>query len=242
MIFELLKGLTYVFKGFTLLGSKGIRPFVVVPLLINIVLFSIAIWFISHQLEAVMTHLLPSWLSWLKWLLWPIFAIVFFFIIFYTFSIIANIIAAPFNAILSERIENKLKGLPIPEFQGYKSIPKLIAKTFKSEAQKLLYMAKWFILLLIVTIIPAINIISPAAWIIFGSWLIAIEYLDYPMGNHELYFKEELLILRKNRLIALGFGWGIAILTSVPFFNFLAMPIGVSGATALWVDKLSATN
>ncbi len=238
-IVDLLKGLTFVFTGLRLLASKGIRPFVIVPLLINIAVFSIAVWLSTNQLEIWMNRILPSWLSFLEWILWPVFAIIFFFIIFYSFSIIANLISAPFNAILSERVENKLKGLPVPKFQGYKSLPSLIFRTFKSETTKLLYMAKWFILLLLITFIPGLNIISPIAWIILGAWLIAIEYVDYPMGNHELFFKDEIHALKKNKFLALGFGWGIAILTTIPFINFIAMPVGVSGATALWVKNLS---
>ena len=239
MISGLFKGLTYSFKGLSLITKKGIRPFVVVPLLVNITVFSLAIWIGSRQLDNWMAQLLPKWLSWLEWLLWPIFAVIFFFIIFYTFTIIANLIAAPFNSILAERVENRLKGLPIPKFQGYKSLPSLIVRTFKSEAQKLFYMAKWFIALIILTFIPGLNIIAPFAWLLFGAWMLSIEYIDYPMGNHELFFKNELATLRKNRSLSLGFGTGLSLLTAIPIINFLAMPVGVAGSTALWVDCLS---
>ncbi|EIJ36588.1 sulfate transporter CysZ [Thiothrix nivea] len=239
MITGLFKGFGYVFTGLSLITQKGIRPFVLVPLLINIVLFSGGIWLASSQLEYWMNRLLPSWLSWLEWLLWPVFAVLIFFVIFYVFSIVANLIAAPFNSVLAERVEARLNGLPVPEFAGYKSLSGLIARTFKSEASKLWYMGKWFILLLILTVIPGVNVISPVAWTLFGAWMLAIEYADYPMGNHELFFKEELAALKKNRPEALGFGWLLSLLTVVPILNFLAMPVGVAGGTALWVNKLS---
>ena len=74
MITGLFKGFGYVFSGLSLITQKGIRPFVVVPLLINIVLFSGGIWLAKSQLDYWMTRLLPNWLTWLEWLLWPIFA------------------------------------------------------------------------------------------------------------------------------------------------------------------------
>ena len=239
MITGLFKGFSYIFKGFSLITQKGIRPFVLVPLLINISVFSLAIWISTNQLDSWIERLLPNWLSWLEWLLWPIFAVIFFFIIFYTFTIVANLIAAPFNALLAERVEKKLNGLPLPEFQGYKSVPALIGRTFKSEAQKLLYMAKWFIALLILTVIPGLNVLAPFAWLIFGAWMLAVEYIDYPMGNHELFFKDELITLKKYKSLALGLGAGLSILTLIPIFNFLAMPIGVASSTALYVEKLT---
>lgn len=241
MVSDAFRGIGYLFKGLSLITQKGIRPFVLVPLLINIVLFSGGIWLAMSQLDIWMNRLLPGWLSWLEWLLWPLFAVIIFFVIFYTFSLLANLIAAPFNALLAERIEARLHGLPVPEFQGYKSIPGLIGRTFKSELSKLFYMAKWGILVLIITFIPGINIIAPVAWTIFGAWMLAVEYVDYPMGNHNLFFKEEIKTLRQHRPTALGFGWGLSIMTLIPVLNFFAMPVGVAGATAFWVDRISKT-
>lgn len=71
--------------------------------------------------------------------------------------------------------------------------------------------------------------------------MLAIEYADYPMGNHELYFKEELQTLKQHPTQALGFGWLLSLITAIPILNFLAMPVGVAGGTALWVDELSKT-
>lgn len=239
MIGGFLKGISYVFTGLSLITQKGIRPFVVVPLLINIVIFSAGIWFASAQVDGLMQSLLPGWLSWLEWLLWPLFFVLIFFAVFYTFSIIANLIAAPFNSILAERVEKRLKGLSVPEFQGYKSLPGIVARTFRSEFSKILYALKWLVLLLVITVIPVVNVIAPFAWAIYGAWMLAITYADYPMGNHELYFKEELPLLKKHRAHALGFGGTLSLITLIPVVNFLAMPVGVAGGTAFWVDRLS---
>lgn len=241
MISGFFRGISYVFTGFSLITQKGIRPFVAVPLLINSVIFSLGIWFASSQVDGLMQRLLPSWLSWLEWILWPLFFVAIFFGVFYSFTLIANLIAAPFNAILAERVEKHLKGLPVPEFQGYKSLPAIVARTFRSELSKLFYMLKWLLLLLIITFIPGLNIIAPFAWALYGAWMLAVEYADYPMGNHELFFKDELPALKKNRGHALGFGGTLSLMTVIPVVNFLAMPVGVAGATAFWVDRLSKT-
>ncbi|MDD5394235.1 MAG: sulfate transporter CysZ [Thiothrix sp.] len=239
MITGLFKGFGYVFSGLSLITQRGIRPFVLVPLLINTVLFAGGVWLAKSQLDYWMTRLLPSWLAWLEWLLWPVFAVLIFFVVFYVFSIVANILAAPFNSVLAERVEARINGLPVPEFAGYGSIPALVARTFRSELSKLWYMGKWFILLLILTVIPVVNIAAPVAWMLFGAWMLAIEYADYPMGNHNLFFTDELKALKKNRPEALGFGGLLSLMTAIPVLNFLVMPVGVAGGTALWVQKLS---
>lgn len=246
MITDFIRGFTSLFKGFGLLFHKGIRPFVAVPLLINIVVFSAAIWFLFSQFEQWMGYLvgwLPDWLSWLSWLTYlfsAIFTVLISIAVYYTFTIIANIIAAPFNSLLSERIEQKLNGLPVPEFQGFKSIPGLVGRTMASEAKKMLYMVKWLILLLIITVIPGVNVIAPFAWALFGAWMLALQYIDYPMGNHELFFKQELGALKKHRALSLGMGAGLTLMMMVPVLNFFSMPVGVSAATVLWVRHVSS--
>ncbi|MCK5813914.1 MAG: sulfate transporter CysZ [Cocleimonas sp.] len=242
MLKNFLTGIGYLFQGLSLITKKGIRPFVVIPLLVNIVVFSIAIWMAKTQFDTLMNKLLgwlPSWLSWVEWLLYPLFALLILIAVYYVFTIVANLIAAPFNSLLAEKVELHLNGLPIPEFKGYKAMMKIVGKTMVSEFRKIIYMLKWLPLLILISIIPVINIISPFAWALYGAWMLALQYTDYPMGNHELFIKEELKHLRKHRASSLGFGSAIMLMTMIPIVNFLAMPTGVAGGTAFWVDKLS---
>ncbi|MBT8506547.1 hypothetical protein B1F79_03030 [Coxiella-like endosymbiont of Rhipicephalus sanguineus] len=53
----------------------------------------------------------------LNWLLWILFAISFFIIVVYTFTLVGNIISAPFNGFLAEKIE-KLETEKDPESSG----------------------------------------------------------------------------------------------------------------------------
>jgi CysZ protein len=59
------------------------------------------------------------------------------------------------------------------------------------------------------------------------------------MGNHELFIKEELKLLRKHRASSLGFGGAVTLMTMIPILNFFAMPVAVAGGTAFWVKCLS---
>lgn len=241
MINNFLSGFRLAFIGFSLIFRKGIRPFVIVPFLINLLVFSGAIWLsfsgFTRLLDSMVAWL-PSWLEWIQWLIWPLAVFLMLMMVYYSFTLLANLLAAPFNSLLSERVELLLNGEPVPPFAGFKTIPGLVARTLWSELRKIAYQLKWLILLLLITIIPGINLISPFAWIVFGAWMLSIEYGEYPMGNHGLYFTEVKLRLKAERATALGMGAGIMLLTLIPVLNFFAMPVGVASGTALWVNRL----
>ncbi len=227
-----IKGFSDGFSGFALLFKPGIKRFVLIPFIINLGLFSLATKLLSDQLDVWLATLLPDWLSWLEWLIWPLFAIAMFLIVFYTFTVIANLIAAPFNSLLSARIEAMLSGKK-PEDINSDGFFRLMTRTIKSEIQKILYAIKWFIPLIIITLIPGVNIVAPFLWILFAAWFFALEYNDYPLANRGQFFEEVKMYNRKNRMRALGLGSAVFIMTSIPVVNFFAMPVAVAGATKL---------
>jgi CysZ protein len=227
-----IKGFFDCITGFGLLFRPGIKRFVLVPFLINLGLFSLATKLLSDQLDSWMERLLPGWLNWLEWLIWPLFAIAMFLIVFYSFTVIANLIAAPFNSVLSARIEAMLTGQK-PEDINSDRFLKLMIRTLKSEIQKIFYAIKWFIPLIIFTLIPAVNIIAPFLWMLFAAWFFALEYSDYPLANRGQFFAEIKRYNHENRMRSLGLGTAVFVLTSIPVVNFFAMPIAVAGATKL---------
>lgn len=229
-MFSFLKGFTDCLSGFPLLFKSGIKRFVLIPFLVNFGLFILAIKLLLDQLNIWLENLLPGWLSWLEWLILPLFAIAMLLIVFYTFTVIANLIAAPFNSLLSARVEAKLTGKK-PEDINTDNFIKLTIRTLKSEIQKILYAIKWFIPLLIITVIPVINIVAPFLWILFAAWFFALQYNDYPLANRGHFFDEVKTYSRENRMRSLGLGTAVFLLTSIPGINFLAMPVAVSGAT-----------
>ena len=72
------RGFGYLVRGFGMLPEPGLRSFVIIPLTINLVLFSAAIALLVQQFSSLVDYLLsfmPEWLSVLNWLMWPIFAV-----------------------------------------------------------------------------------------------------------------------------------------------------------------------
>lgn len=224
------KGLFDCLGGFGLIFRPGIKRFVLLPLLVNIALFSVATKLLFDHLDSWLEQLLPDFLSLLEWLIWPLFALAMSLIVFYSFTIFANLIAAPFNSLLSSRIEASLTGRA-PEVIDPVRLLKLTQRTIRSEVQKLLYAIRWFIPLTIFTLIPFINVISPLLWMLFAAWFFALEYHEYPLANRGLFFDEVRTFNRENRMRSLGLGTGIFLITSIPLLNLLAMPVAVTAAT-----------
>jgi CysZ protein len=78
--------------------------------------------------------------------------------------------------------------------------------------------------------------LAPIAWLVFGAWMLSLEYFDYPLGNHGLTFGEARALIRRRPGAALGFGGVIMALTAIPVVNLVAMPAAVAGAAALYVE------
>ncbi|MCG7928298.1 MAG: sulfate transporter CysZ, partial [Candidatus Thiodiazotropha taylori] len=170
-----VSGAGYLLQGLKLLYKPGIRPFVIIPLLINILVFSLLIWFGITQFEQLMDHFVPdnkNWLAWLRWLLWPLFAIAILLVVFYTFTVIANLIASPFNGLLAEKVELYLGGELASQSTGAKQIMKEVLPSILSELRKLFYFLLRAIPLLLLFLIPVINLAAPFLWLLFSAWFL----------------------------------------------------------------------
>ena len=233
---EYCKGFLLLLEGFGLINRSGIRRFVVVPLFINMGIFAGVIYWLSSSLDEWIDELLPWWLSWLEWLLWPLFFLVMVVCVYYTFALLINLIAAPFNSKLAEKTETVLTGVE-PAYSSARPLLLDIRANLGSECRKLLYYMKFFVPLLIVTVIPGLNVIAIPLWFLFAAWSLAIEYLDYPMANHGLMFQDVLAQCRSRRMLSLGFGSAVFLCNTIPLLNFIAMPVAVASATRVYTKQ-----
>lgn len=232
----------YFFRGLTLIHTKGLKRFVLVPLLINLVLFSFAFYILLAQVNAMVSavqHYLPGWLHWLEYLLIPLGVMTLVIGLAYSFTMVANFIAAPFNGLLSEKVEAHLSGRELPStgVTGFiKDMPRMLGR----EWQKLLYaLPRAIILFVLFLFLP---LVGPVLWFLFTSWLLAIQYVDYPYDNHKIDFRNMRAQLRAQPGSSFAFGITVNIACMIPLFNLFVMPIAVCGATAMWVDRLATQN
>jgi len=234
---QITQGIEYFFSGFKLITQKGLKRFVLIPLAINFLLFGGSLFFLFGWLNQsfdYINNMLPQWLMWLEWLLWPLAIMIVLFCYGMVFSVITNFIAAPFNGLLSEKVELYLTGQKIND-DGLAELLKDVPRMFAREWTKLCYYLPralgFFILLWI------LPVIGQALWILFTCWMYAVQYEDYAFDNHKISFKEMKNDLKSKQGLSYGFGFAVLLLTTIPIVNLIVMPVAVCGATRLWVDN-----
>ena len=242
MLNPALSGPQYLSEGLKLVLSPGLRLFVLLPLAVNTLLFIGLIVLAMQQFGVWMDSLmpnLPDWLSFLTYVLTPLFFLLVLVIMFFTFTLLANIIAAPFNGFLAEKVEVVLRGRDdFPPF-SWAELMAMMPRTIGREMRKLAYFLPRAIPLLILTFVPVLNLVAAPLWILFGIWMMAVQYIDYPADNNKLGWNEMLAWLREKRWQSLGFGGTVYLALLIPFVNILVMPAAVAGATLFWVRERS---
>jgi CysZ protein len=229
-------GAGYVIKGFELIRIKGIRRFVFIPLLINVLLFSIAFYYLFLEIEQFMVTVmswLPQWLDWLSVIIWPVVVLCVLIFFSFIFSTVSNWLAAPFNGLLSEKIEIILSEESAPQgslFDVIKDTP----RTLNREWKKLKYFIPRAIGFFILSFI--LPVVGQIIWLLFMAWMMAIQYKDYPFDNHKIPFTTMKEALKEKRGLSYSFGITVSIFSMIPIMNLIIMPVAICGATALWVD------
>ncbi len=234
-------GVNYFSRGAQLILRPELRWFVVVPILINLVLFVVATAILIQQFGIAMDWLLgtlPEWLEFLAWILWVLFAAVILLVYGYSFSLVTNLLAAPFYGILAEKAEILISGSGPPD----ESLASMIPRTLGRELVKLWYFV-WrglllALLMLVLSFIPLLNIVVPVIGFIWGAWSMAIQYTDYAADNNQLSFRETRRRLAASKYSSLSLGGLVMVGTMLPLANIFVMPIAVVAGTAFWVDEL----
>ncbi len=224
-------------KGFRFLLKPQLRRFLVIPILINFLLYAVAIGLAYFYMDEVLNYLLPSWLkalSWLSGVLIIIKALIFIVslvIYFFTFTLLANLIASPFYDKLSEQtlkllVENENTDEMLENYADPSWFENL-----KAEWQHIRYLLLWLIFLVIFSMIPIINIIAPVLWVLWGAWGMGLEYLAYPLANRGVLFTEQKKLAKTVRFGILTFGSITVFGLTIPFINILVSPVAVIAIT-----------
>ena len=234
---------TYIGRGWTLVRTPGLRRFVWTPLLINLAVFGLLGWWINSWASSWIDTIgiFNQWSDW--WIVRAVLGVLHFFtslVLFFSlaflFTLLANLIGAPFNGLLAERVEAHLTGEAAAPSPPWLTLVKSVPRLMISELSKLIYLLVCIVPLLILQFIPLINFIAPFLLFLFGAWMFALEYMDYPMGNNGLLFRDAKKRCKEKRSLCIGFGGIVALISSVPIINLFIMPIAVAGATAVYVD------
>jgi len=226
-------------KALPLIISPGLRIFILAPLVANVILmallYMVALHYFDDLINMAMGYL-PHWLAFMHWLFYIIFAAIIAVLLFYSFSIGVNILASPFMAILAEKVEEKQTGKVFDEKMTTKVVIAIIARSVQRECQKLFYFLPRFILLIVLSFIPLVNVVAPVLLLLFSAWMLSLQYMDYAFDNNKVAFYDMRMALRTKPLLCWTFGGIVMVCLTIPFVNLVIMPIAVLAATLLWVS------
>jgi len=234
-------GIGYLVDGAKLLTHPRLRAFVVIPLLVNIIIFASMLGFTLSYIGDLMDRWLaaiPTWLDFVKWILWPLIGITLSLATGYLFTAVALLIASPFNGLLAEKAEELVTGREVAALEGFGAALMMLPRSVLRELFKLMYYVPMAAFVLLVSFIPVLNAVAPFLWFLLGAWMMSIQFVDFPMDNHQLAFTEVKEAVRSRRLSSMGFGGAVAICTGIPVVNFFVVPAAVVGATLLWCREL----
>jgi len=225
-----------------MLSHPSLRLFVIIPLVVNILIFGSLIGLVYSYLSELMGSWMasiPGWLEFIEWIIWPLIAITISLITGYLFTAVALVIASPFNALLAEKAEELVTGQPVDSLEGLGAALLALPRGIVRELAKLLYYIPMAVFVLVVSFIPGINAVAPVLWLLLGAWMMSIQFVDYPMDNHQLSFADVKEAVRSRRLSSMGFGGLVALCAGIPIVNFFVVPAAVVGATLLWCEELN---
>jgi CysZ protein len=234
-----LNGPELIYAGAKLLWHPSIRWMILIPLCINIVLFSsitvAAGQWLSGWLESLITQV-PEWLHWLVWIIWILFGALALVIYAFTFTLIANLFGSPFHGIVAERVILLERGEQAS--LGTTPLLTLAWNSFVRQLQLLRYFVPRTLaialLTLVVSWIPLLNLSAPLIAGSWAAWSLCIQYLDYGADADQVLFPDLIKRAGQDKWRALGFGFAALAASSIPLLNLVALPAAVIGGTLFW--------
>ncbi len=222
--------------------DKWITIFSLVPVIVGIVLYYLFGSYLYGDLldqgRAYIEQSVSSggWSQFFYWLLVGILVIAFYFLLSWTFVLVVSGIAAPFNDLISNRVERVVLG-QVPEDVG-KSFERLttrLVKTLINEAKKITFI---IILNLLAFALSFIGVLAPISMMI-SALLLAVGFLDYSWSRNDFTFRECLTDIRTS-FFSYGIMGGVfLVLITIPGVNLFILPFGVVYFTVLHVKKYS---
>ncbi|MEL0191496.1 MAG: sulfate transporter CysZ [Halieaceae bacterium] len=238
-----ITGAGYFFRGLAMLSQPGIWPFVILPLLANIGFFLLlggAAYAYVTDLVTLTEEALPHWLSFITWIVAPLLWLTGTLVTGYISTLVVLLLTSPFHALLAEKVEEQRTGQALAGLENIGAALLEIPRGIFRELRKITYYIPLAFAVFISSLIPGVQAAAPLLWFLLGAWMMSLQFLDYPMDNHRLPFREVKSACASRRLSSLGFGGMVAFVTGVPLLNLVVIPAAVIGATLFWCEEFRA--
>ncbi|MCZ7684370.1 MAG: EI24 domain-containing protein [Sandaracinaceae bacterium] len=235
------RGLAYPFKGlrFVFFQHPGLARFWIPPILITLALLvlSLGLGWSWHDDIVNWMWSQPTgdgfWVGVLGVLHWLLRALV--LLLLWALGLLAvvfltNVIAAPFNDLLSEAVEEIVTGRPGPPF-SLKTLARDSVRTVFLELFKLVIYLAVMLPMFVLSYVPVVGpILYAVVGFLFTTLYFAVDYIDWPASRRSRSIHYRFGMLHEHFLPMFGFGTGVWLFLFIPLVNLLFMPAAVAGA------------
>ena len=240
-------------RGLALLRKEpSLWPWAALPCLVNLAAFTLAIWAFVANLDALAAPLEraldpgePSaWWGWVwagpllllavltRWLLLAALGVAIYFL----FTVLGGIVAAPFLDVLSERVERIVAGEPARAGGGLADLLRGAFRSVVEEGKRTLFFLTVQLGFLLFGLFPGVQPIAAAASLAFTALFLPLDYTAYSLDRRRVPFRARRRWIFAHRAEMLGFGgFGLA-LFFVPGLSFLCLPWLVTSGTLLVLE------
>lgn len=158
-----------------------------------------------------------------------------FLLMSWTYVIVVGVIAAPFNSMLSSRIEKKLLGqkIEINSSATLKDIYINLAATFKNEAKKLFVVLFMGIVAILLNLFPLFYPLG----LLLVAILFSIQFVDYTWSRHNLAFSSCLSDVLRNIIPYALSGFFFLLILTIPIINAIVPALATGYYTVLWLYR-----
>ena len=231
-------------NGFFLVKSVLQKDRIIILLALVPIVMGVLIYFLLGSwiygdilgtgLEWIKSYLDGDFGETIRYALVSLFTVIMFFLVNWTFVLIVSLLAAPFNDMISTRVEKVLVGLEMNTLdESLKKVTSRIFEIILNEIKKIIFIIILGFLAFGMGLFPILSPIS----LIISALLMAINFIDYSWSRHKMSFKECLFHL-KSSLFVYGLSGGLfMVLLSIPVINLFVLPLAVIYFTILFVKR-----
>jgi CysZ protein len=248
----LLAGPSVLRRGFALLWrERSLWPIAALPFFVNVAAFGLAIAAFVANLDAIAAPIQRAldvgepavWYGWLwvgpllvlalavKSLLFVALAVAIYFL----FTVIGALVAAPFLDVLSERVERIVAG-QAPSARSFAETLRMAGRSVIEEGKRTAFFLAVQAAILVFGLVPGVQPVAAAASLAFTALFLPLDFTAYSLDRRGVPFRARRRWIWTHKLEMLGFGGSGLALFFVPGLSFLCLPWLVTSGTLLVLE------
>ncbi|MDO6489930.1 MULTISPECIES: EI24 domain-containing protein [unclassified Cellulophaga] len=242
MLKNILKGIKAYTGTFALISKLKLWKYFLVPILISVLTAAIVVLLAIWLSGSIGGFIAQIWIwDWGKEVFTTVSnflgatIIVVIGLLLYKHIVMA--LSAPFMSPVSEKIEAHLTGVPAHSHTNT-SFSEQLWRGIRINVRNLVKEILFTIPILLLGLIPVVGIASTILLFLMQAYYAGFGNMDYTLERH-LKYKESIVLVRKNRGLAIGNGIIFMLFLFVPLVGIiLVLPLSVTAATVKTIEIL----